>query len=229
MQTKTNSYVKYVCGVAIFSALAFVIAFFCNIIPPVAGFLSLDVKDAVISIAAFAYGPIAGILIALIAALLEFVTFSTTAWYGFIMNFASSAVFALTASLIYKLKRTINGALTGYFAAVIATTGVMLLLNRFVTPIYLTKIVGLPEVAALNTVYELLPGTLLPFNLAKSFLNAAVALFIYKPTITALRRAKMARGSKSGDGLTFNRNSVIILIAGAIALTAATILLIIAW
>ena len=227
MQNK--SYVKYVCGVAVFSALAYVVAFACNIIPPVAGFLSLDVKDAVISIAAFAYGPVAGILIALIAALLELVTFSTTAWYGFIMNFASSAVFALTASLIYKLKRTINGALAGYFASVVITTGIMLLLNRFVTPIYLTKIVGLPEAAALSTVFELLPGTLLPFNLAKAFLNAALALFMYKPVITALRRAGMAKGSRTKGGMTFNKNSVIILIAGTIALAAAVVLLIIAW
>ena len=229
MQTKNLTHVKYVTGVSIFAALAYIVALVCNVIPPVAGFLSLDVKDAVISIAAFVYGPVAGVIIALIAALVELLTFSTTAWYGFVMNFASSAVFALTASLIYKFRRTINGALAGYFVAVVATTGVMLILNRFVTPIYLIKIVGVPEVGATATVLELLPGTLLPFNLAKSLLNASVALLLYKPVITALRRTGMVRGSKSGVGMSFNRNSVIILSTGIVALAAAIILLILVW
>ena len=130
MKNSSTQSIKYITGVALFAALAYVVALVCNIIPPVAGFLSLDVKDAVISIAGFVYGPVAAVVIALIAAFIELVTFSTTAWYGFVMNFASSAVFALVASLVYKLRRTINGALIGYFAAVVATTGVMLILNR---------------------------------------------------------------------------------------------------
>ena len=107
---------KYI-GIAIFSALAFVVALVCNVIPPIAGFLSLDVKDAVIAIASFIYGPIAAVAISFIAALIELITFSTTGWYGFVMNFASSAVFSLTASLIYSRHRNINGALASFFAA----------------------------------------------------------------------------------------------------------------
>ena len=103
MKTKNKIYLDTAVGISIFSALAFIIALVCNVIPPVAGFLSLDAKDAVISIAAFIYGPIAGTLIALIAALVEFLTFSTTGWYGLIMNFASltlSIVFALFTVLV---------------------------------------------------------------------------------------------------------------------------------
>lgn len=229
MNRSSKDNVKYLTGVALFAAFAYVVALVCNVIPPVAGFLSLDVKDAIISIAGLVYGPVAAVLIALIAAFLELITFSTTAWYGFIMNFASSAVFALTASLIYKMRRTINGALIGYLAAVAATTGVMLILNRFVTPIYLIKMLGVPDVAATSTVLKLLPGTLLPFNLAKSMLNAAVAIFLYKPVITALRRVGMAKKSASGDGMKLNKNSAVILAAGVISLAVAITLLIIVW
>ena len=90
-KTKTNQNVKYLTGAGVFAALAYVVALVCNIIPPVAGFLSLDVKDAVISIAGLVYGPLAAVVIAFIAAFVELVTFSTTAWYGFIMNFASES------------------------------------------------------------------------------------------------------------------------------------------
>ena len=232
---------KYI-GIAIFSALAFVVALVCNVIPPIAGFLSLDVKDSVIAIASFIYGPIAAVAISFIAALIELITFSTTGWYGFVMNFASSAVFSLTASLIYRRHRNINGALISFFAAVIATTGVMLLLNKFVTPIYLFDYLGImPEAAAKEYVTNILPTVLLPFNFAKSLLNSAVAMMLYKPLSRALKKAKLAltdavkivakdvasEGSAPvADPATFNKNSVIILAVGSVALVASVLILI---
>ena len=197
----------------------------CNIIPPVAGFLSLDVKDAVIAIAAFIYGPISGVIIAFLAAFIEFLTFSTTAWYGLIMNFASSAVFTLTASLIYKKIRTVNGAIISVLCAVVATTGVMLLLNNFVTPIYLHKFVGLPQNVAVNTVIDLLPKVLLPFNFAKSLLNASVSIMLYKPVLAALSKAGIIK-TKSAS-LSFNKNTKIILAIGASCLVLSVIIFII--
>lgn len=219
---KNKIYLEKVIGISIFSALAVIVAFVCNVIPPIAGFLSLDVKDAVIAIAAFIYGPISGVIIAFLAAFIEFLTFSTTAWYGLIMNFASSAVFTLTASLIYNKKRTINGAIIAFLAAVIATTGVMLLLNNFVTPIYLTKFVGMPETAAVATVIDLLPKVLLPFNFAKSLLNASVSIMLYKPVLAALSKAKIIK-TKSAS-LSFNKNTKIILIIGSACLVSSVVI-----
>ena len=230
-----KTYLEKTVGIAIFSALAFVVALVCNVIPPVQGFLSLDVKDAVIAIASFIYGPISGVLIAFIAAFIEFLTFSTTAWYGFIMNFASSAVFSLTAALIYKFRRTLNGALIGFFCAVIATTGVMLLLNSFVTPIYLIEFLKMPEAVAKSTVIELLPKVLLPFNLAKSIMNASVAMLLYKPIVTALRRTRVAsvskgmvKGSKKAS-LSFNKSSIIIITLGSALLITSIVILLMIW
>ena len=223
---KSTASLEKVIGISIFSALAFVVAFVCNIIPPISGFLSLDVKDAVIAIAAFIYGPVSGIIIAFIAAFIEFLTFSTTAWYGLIMNFASSAVFTLTASLIYKKIRTINGAIIAFTAAVIATTGVMLLLNSFVTPVYLTSpLVGMPKEAASSMVLDLLPRVLLPFNFAKSMLNASVAIMLYKPVLAALSKAKIIQ-TKSAS-LSFNKNTRLVLIIGSTALVVSVVIFLI--
>ena len=231
MSNKRQSTVNLerVIGISIFSAFAYVVALVCNIIPEVAGFLSLDAKDAVIAIASFIYGPISGVIIALIAALIEWITFSTTAWYGFIMNFASSAVFALTASLIYKQKRTVNGALIALMSAILATTGVMLILNRFVTPLYLTSPIspmgGLPKEVANEMVLELLPKVLLPFNFAKSLLNASIAILLYKPVLAALSKAKIVK-TKSAS-LSFNKNTKIILAIGSCALVVAIVIVLI--
>ena len=223
--TKNKINLEKVIGISIFSALAVIVAFICNIIPPIAGFLSLDVKDAVIAIAAFIYGPVSGVVIAFLAAFIEFLTFSTTAWYGLIMNFVSSAVFTLAAALIYKEFRTLNGAIGAFSVAVAATTGVMLLLNNFVTPIYLTEFVGMPKTAAVNMVIDLLPKVLLPFNFAKSLLNASVAIMLYKPVLAALSKAKIIK-TKSAS-LSFNKNTKIILAVGAACLICSVIIFII--
>ena len=224
-KTKKNTTKTYV-GIAIFSALSFVVAWVCNIIPPVAGFLSLDVKDAVIAMASFIFGPISAVIISFIAAFIEFLTFSTTGWYGFVMNFASSAVFSLTASLIYRSKKSLNTALIGFLCAVVATTGVMLLLNIFVTPLYLVQFIGMPETVANQTVTDMLAKVLLPFNFAKSLLNSASAMLLYKPLTEALRRARLIDGGKK---IAFNKNSVIILIAGGAALIISLVILLIIW
>lgn len=223
---KSTILLEKVIGISIFSALAYVVALVCNIIPPISGFLSLDLKDAVIAIAAFIYGPIAGVIIAFIAAFIEFLTFSTTAWYGLIMNFASSAVFTLTASLIYKKLKTINGAIIAFVAAIISTTGIMLLLNTFVTPVYLTSpLVGMPKEAAKSMVMDLLPKVLLPFNFAKSLLNASVAIMLYKPLLAALSKAKIIK-TKSAS-LNFNKNTKIVLIIGSVCLAASVVIFLI--
>ena len=219
MQTNTNKTTKKIVGIALFSALAYVVAFTCKLIPPVAGFLSLDAKDAVIAIASFILGPICAPVIALIVATLELLTFSTTGLYGFVMNFASSAVFSLTVSLIYKYRKSFTAALLGFLSSVVATTGVMLLLNIFVTPIYLRSI-GVPN----PDVISMLPGILLPFNFAKALLNSAIALLLYKPLITAMRRAHLIEGGVHKT--EFNKTTLLTVCIGVAALTVGVVIVV---
>ena len=209
--TKFNT--EKMVGIAIFSALAFVVSLVVRF--PVQ-FLTFDAKDAVITIAAFVYGPLSGVIISFLAAFIELVTISTTGWYGFIMNFASSAVFALTASLIYTRKRNLNGALIGLYSSIAATVGVMILLNLFVTPLYL-QYVGAPITNA--DMVAMLPGLLLPFNFAKSLMNSAIVMLLYKPLVTALKRLNIVKsqGGKA-PSMTFNKTTKIILILGAVGL-----------
>ena len=214
MQNKNTKSIRLISGIAVFSALAYVVAAVCQVIPQVAGFLTLDMKDAVISMASLIYGPVAGPIIALIAALLEFATFSSTGWYGLIMNFVSSAVFSLVASLIYKLLKSFEGALLAFLLAIMTTTGAMLLMNIFVTPLYMKYMLGIPN----PDVISMLPTVLLPFNFAKTFLNASLALMLYKPLISALRSARLvpAGSHKAGKG-----NLLLTVIIGIISMLIA--------
>ena len=219
MKANQNKAIHKITGVGIFSALAFVTTLVCKAIPSVGGFLSLDAKDAVIAIASFIYGPLVAPIISAIVALVEFITISDTGWYGLIMNFASSAVFSLTASLIYKFKKSFNGAAIGFGAAIVATTGIMLLLNIFITPLYF----GMPT----EVVIEMLPRLLLPFNFAKTLLNSAIALMLYKLLVGAMRAARLV--PRSEHKTTFNKSSVLTLIVGGVSLLVALVILLIIW
>ncbi len=220
---KNTDQTQRMAGIAIFSSLAVVVALVCKVIPPVAGFLSLDAKDSVIAIASFVYGPTSAVAIAFIASFIEFLTFSTTGWYGFIMNFASSAVFSLCASMIYKKWRTLNGALSGFITAIACTTATMLVLNILVTPVYM-KSIGVPMDSA--GVIAMIPKVLLPFNFAKTLLNSSIAMLIYKPMSLVLKRMKLVQGKIQTK---FNRNSVIILTVGAASLILSMVILFIIW
>ena len=221
MKKKIN--VNQISGIAIFSAFAVVVALICQVIPNISGFLSLDAKDAVIAMASFIYGPVSAVAIAFISAFIEAISFSTTEWYGFIMNFASSAAFSLTASLIYKRKRTLNGALIGFLCAIIVTTTVMFFLNIFVTPFFLVYKGFAPNLeVAKEIVRGMLAKVLLPFNFAKTLLNSGLAMMLYKPISNAMAHIGL---NKKKMGTKFNKNSVIILIVGSFALIASVVIL----
>ena len=212
MNNKTVDY-KKIASVAMLSAFAFLARLVFKI--PVS-FLTFDIKDSVIALGGLVFGPVSGVVIALLVSLIEMII-SETGPIGFVMNFISSAAFAGTAALIYKFKRTFNGAIIGLFSAVGVTTAVMLLMNLFLTPIYQ----GVPR----SVVVAMLPTLFLPFNFAKTLLNAAIVMLIYKPVVIALRKARIIEG-KTMD-TKFGKQSVITLIISSVSLIAAIVIFVI--
>lgn len=212
MNTKKLN-VNKIAGIAMFAALAFVVSLVFRF--PVL-FLTFDAKDAVITLAGFIFGPISAVITALLAATIE-LSISDTGIYGFIMNFVSSATFSFTASLIYKYRRTFFGSVVAFYTASVVLTLVMVGMNILVTPYYM----GVPRAA----VIEMIPTVLFPFNLAKAFMNSAIAMLLYKPVITALRRAKLIKTAQvpksTGKAGFFNRFTVYTLIIGLTTLAIA--------
>ena len=176
--------IKKIAVSAIIIALAFVVTMLTASFK--VQFLSLDLKDAVLSVISLLFGPYYGILSVLAVSLLEFVTISSTGWDGLVMNIISSGTFALTIGFIYKYKRSFTGAVIAAVCTMFSVTAVMLLANIFITPFYL-ELMGAPRSMAI----EMLPTVLLPFNLCKAALNSALTLLIYKPFTTALKKCKL--------------------------------------
>ena len=190
MSVKNNSKVKIkkITATAMFCALAYACMYFVKI--PV-GFLTLDVKDSLIILCSLLFGPIYGLTVAVAVPFLELITISGTGVYGFIMNVLSSVTFSLTAGLIYRYKKSLAGALFALTSGVFAVTAVMMLANLFITPYYIGGSVA--DVAAM------IPKVLLPFNLVKAVLNAAIVLLLYKPLSKLLKRVGFLSSSTSAS------------------------------
>ncbi|MBR6102824.1 MAG: ECF transporter S component [Ruminococcus sp.] len=188
--------VKKVTILAMFTALGYLCLFVFRF---KVSFLTLDFKDVFITLSGFVYGPLAAAGVALAETLLELVTLSDTGFWGALMNFAGSAAFAVTASLIYKFNKNYKGAVIGLIASVFCMTAVMLLMNIIVTPIYMHTDV--------KTVTSMIPKLLLPFNLIKSLLNASIAFILYKPLSQAFKAAGLI--PKGDNSFKVNRKSVI--------------------
>lgn len=209
---KTEHLKKLTC-VAMFCALAYIVSF-C--FPIKVSFLTFDAKDSIIAIGGMFFGPLSAAVMSVIVPFLELLTNSDTGLYGFIMNFLSSAAFSITASLVYKYKRKMSGAIIGLSFSVMITTAVMLLANLLITPIY-ARYVGFP----LDIVKEI-PRLILPFNLTKSIMNASLVLLLYKPFTNALRASKLI--ASSGNRQKSSKKTTILTFTAAIILLAAAII-----
>lgn len=173
-------------------AIAYAVMWVCKPIPKVMGILQFDLKDCVIVIGGLLFGPVAAAGSSLVVALIEMVTASGTGPIGMLMNFLSTASFCVTASVIYKRRRTQMGAVAGLASGVAVMVAVMLLWNWLITPIY--------QEVPREVVVSMLPTVFLPFNLVKGGLNMAAALLLYKPVVSALRAAHLAPPSEAPKG-----------------------------
>ena len=171
------------------TAVAYVVMYLSKLLPQVAGFLQLDLKDTVICIGGFLFGPVASALISLVVALVEMFSVSDTGPIGMVMNVLATCSFCCTAAFVYKKQHTKKGAVLGLLLGVVALTVVMLLWNYLITPLYM----GVER----DVVKGMLVPIILPFNLVKAGLNMALILVLYKPVVTALRQARLVPESQA--------------------------------
>ncbi len=217
MNTKTNTTekIKKMTAIAVFAALAYVIHF---VHIPVA-FLNLDFKDVVMTVAGMYFGPASGAVLAILVPMLEYPT-SETGPYGLIMNILSSGAFVIVASLVYKFKKTLSGAIIALCSAALSMVAVMMVANLFITPYYMN--------VAQTDVVQLIPTLLLPFNAIKAVLNAALTLCLYKPISNVLKKSGFGKKDtfeSEEDKKSRTLRSVLVwVIGGAIAIAALCVI-----
>lgn len=189
--TQSKMDVKTMVSLGMLTGIAYVVMLLSKMLPSVNGFLDFDFKDVVICIGGFIFGPLSAAGISVTVALIEMMTISHTGPIGLAMNILATCSFCCTASLIYQRRHTKTGAVEGLAAGTCVLVAVMLLWNYLITPVYQ----GIPR----DVIAAMLPTVFLPFNLVKGGMNMAATLLLYKPVVSALRRAGLVAPSRSGQ------------------------------
>ena len=175
-------------GIAMLSAVAFALQFLEFPIPIMPAFIKLDFSDLPELLAAFAYGPLAGVAVAGIKNLIH-LPLSSSMYVGELSNFLLGAVLSVAAGAIYKKHKTKRGALAAAVLSAVIMGLVSVPVNYWIIyPLYY-NVLGFPQAAVLDMYQAILPATKsilqalfifnLPFTVAKGLLCAALALVLW--------------------------------------------------
>lgn len=173
---------KLIAKMGMMAAIACVLGLIRFPILPMVPFLTYDFADIPIIISAFAFGPVAGILITFIVSFIQAFLLGGDQLYGFVMHIIASGTFVLISSIIYKRHKTRKTAIVGMIIATIVMVIVMGIANYFVTPYYYGG-EGMREM-----VVQLMPFILL-FNLIKGVANSLITFIVYKRISPFLHKA----------------------------------------
>ncbi len=190
------SKLRTITGVAVLSAIAFILAYFEFPVPLSPSFARMDISDLPALIGAFAYGPLAGVLIELVKNALQ-LTSTATAGVGELANFIMGGVFVFVAGLIYRKNKNKKTALIACLIASLAMGVTAAVVNYFVLLPAFEAFMPLSELIAsfgefmpfIKTKLDVVLFNALPFNLLKGLAISAVTMLIYKKLSPILKGA----------------------------------------
>ena len=138
---------------------------------PVVSFLEYDPADIPILIGTMAFGPVAGVILTVVTAVIQGFTVSAASGvYGIIMHIVATLALTLTSGIIYKNHRTLKGAIVALLWGIAAMTIIMIPANMLITPYFMGM-----------SLSALLPYMIwiILFNLIKATINSLVTFIVY--------------------------------------------------
>ena len=183
------------CGVAMLSAVAYILQFLEFPIPMlIPAFIKLDFSELPALIGAFAYGPAAGVAICFIKNVIHLLN-SQSGGVGELSNFILGASFVFVAGIIYKRSHNKKGAMLGSVIGAVCMAVISVFTNYYVVyPIYT---VFMPMEAIIGAYQAILPSVKnlwqclivfnLPFTFVKGMLSVIITFLIYKPLSPVLK------------------------------------------
>ncbi|MGU8423744.1 ECF transporter S component [Clostridium perfringens] len=174
MKTKTlntNRFIK----LSLLSAISVILMYIDFPVIPIFPWLKIDLSDVPALMGAFAFGPLAGVIIELMKNLLILIVKGTgTGFVGELANFLVGVALVWPAALVYKKNKTKKTAILGMVLGVLCIEVVGILAN-----VYLL----LPAYGMAMSKAELMQYVtvgLIPFNGIKSILVCGITYALYK-------------------------------------------------
>lgn len=174
MKTKTlntNRFIK----LSLLSAIAVILMYIDFPVIPIFPWLKIDLSDVPALMGAFAFGPLAGVIIELMKNLLILIVKGTgTGFVGELANFLVGVALVWPAAMVYKKNKTKKTAILGMVLGFLCIEVVGILAN-----VYLL----LPAYGMAMSKAELMQYVtvgLIPFNGIKSILVCGITYALYK-------------------------------------------------
>ena len=180
MTNKTKKLVitAMLCAIAVITLM---VPFLRTSLLPAASYLEYDAMDVPIMIGAFMFGPGTGVLITVVASLIQGFTVSgSSGLYGIIQHIIATGAFVSVASLIYRKNQNNKfGLIVALALGTLAMAAIMVPANLIVTPMF----TGMPR----SAVAEMIIPIIIPFNLLKAGINSIIIYILY-PTIKKIAK-----------------------------------------
>ena len=179
--------VRKLTGTAMLSAIAYVLMFLDFSVPFMPSFIKMDLSELPALIGAFAYGPVAGVVICLVKNVIHLMI-TTTGGVGELSNFLLGASFVLVSGGVYRFKKSRKGALIGSVLGAFVMGIFSIISNYFlVYPIYYNFMPQDAILAAYQLIFSGVKNILqclivfnAPFTFIKGMLSVVITFIIYK-------------------------------------------------
>ncbi len=191
---KNESQLRKLTVTAMLSAVATVLMFLEFSVPLMPPFIKLDFSELPALIAAFAFGPVAGIAVCFVKNLVN-LFFTYSVGVGELSNFMLGALFVFPAGFVYQRKKNRMGALLGALLGAVIMAVASVFTNYFIVyPVY-TAIMPMESIMGayqainpnVSSLWDALIWFNMPFTFIKVMISVIITFFIYKPLSPILK------------------------------------------
>ena len=177
--------------IGMFSAIAAILMIFEFPLPFAPAFYKLDFSEIPVLITAFAFGPVAGVMVEFCKIVLNLLMDSTTtAFVGELANFMVGCSFILPASIIYLHKKNRKSAIVGCVIGTICLTVFGTSFNAIYLVPKFAELYGMPLEAivgmgtainpAITDLTTLVLFAVAPLNIIKGVSVSVITILVYK-------------------------------------------------
>jgi riboflavin transporter FmnP len=182
-----NSKTRFIATTGMLSAISAALMFFEFPLPFLPPFLKLDLSDVPVLIGAFVLGPLPALAITLVKDLIHLLV-TTSGGVGELADFLVTGSLALSVGFIYMARKTILFSILGCLIGVFVMTIMGVVSNIYIILPFYENFMPIDAILAMcakinpviTNVKSYIIFGVVPFNLFKGILVAAIAIPVYK-------------------------------------------------
>lgn len=179
---KSHDTIRRMVQASLLTALAVILSIWPKFpLFPAVSWMKFEFSDIPVLLGGFSLGPVFGLAIAALKALLNAVFTGDWNYIGLVMNIVSTGIPTVAAALLYQQKKTRVRAYFSLALFLLTQVAVMIPMNYFFGSLNFVLFFGVPTYAAARAAMAPLLGWVALFNLIKGAATVVVTAVVYKP------------------------------------------------